>query len=157
MARTPSARWAVGIMADFVEWEDGRPTRFQPGRGPGKDPEKIETIISHLPQVRRKLLDEAGKIFMKAQMNLFLRSDSSFPARNTRIRWEKPPGTLVDHLIHLEVHSGTTNGFVAAKAIEYGHTGTGRGGPFQQRRRYPGKWILHDAAGLARKEKGLRS
>lgn len=144
-------------MADFVEWDDGRPTAFMPGRGPGRDPEKIETIISHLPQVRRKLLEEAGKVFMKAQMNLLLRSDSSFPARNTRIRWDKPPLTLIDHLIHLEVFSGTSNGFVAAKAIEYGHTGTGSGGPFQQRRRYPGKWILHDAAGLARKEKGLRS
>lgn len=144
-------------MADFIEWVDGFPTNFKaPGNGPPDG--EVEKIVAHQPQVKAKLATEAGKIFARAQTNLATRSDPNFPARNASIRWDKPGAGshVLDHSIHLVVSGrNTTDAFIAAKSIEYGHLGKTGKGPFQQKRRYPGKWILHDAAGVRRKEKGV--
>ena len=146
----------MAVIADFVVWIDGHPTDFRP-TSPGPPDGEVERIVSHQPQVKAKLAAEAGKIHAKAQVNLVLRSDPSYPARNASIRWDKPPGNhKLDHTIHLVVSGrNTSDAFIAAKSIEYGHVGKSGKGPFQQKRRYPGKWILHDAAGIARKEKGI--
>lgn len=157
MARRNLARLEGIAIADFIEWIDGHPTNFV-ATSPGKPDGEVERIVAHQPQVKAKLATEAGKIFSKAQSNLVTRSDSNFPARNASIRWDTPDssGALLDHTIHLVVSGrNTTDAFIAAKSIEYGHLGKSGKGPFQQKRRYPGKWILHDAAGIRRKEKGV--
>src|SRR5699024_5952920 len=157
MARKHLARLEGIAIADFIEWIDGHPTSFVPvGNGPPDG--EVERIFSHQPQVKAKLASGAGKIFAKAQTNLLTRSDPNFPARNASIRWDKPGpgGPLLDHTFFVVVSvRNTTDAFIAAKSIEYGHLGRGTGGPFQQKRRYPGKWILHDAAGIRRKDKGV--
>ena len=155
-ARTPLARLGVAVIADFVHWIDGHPTNFRP-TSPGPPDGEVERIVSHQPQVKAKLAQEASKIAAKAEGLLELRRDSAYPERNASIRWDKPGSQhKLDHTIHLVVSgANTTDAAIAAKSIEYGHTGKSGRGPFQQLRRYPGKWILHDAAGVARKEKGL--
>lgn len=156
MARRPLARLEGNAIADFIEWIDGHPTSFVPV-SPGLPDGEVERIFSHQPQVKAKLASGAGEIFAKAQTNLLTRSDPKFPARNTSIRWDRPGpgGHKLDHTVHLVVSGrNTTDAFIAARSIEYGHTGRTGKGPFQQRRRYPGKWILHDASGIRRKSGG---
>lgn len=157
VARKPLGLLGVAVIADFIVWVDGHPTDFRP-TSPGPPDGEVERIVSHQPQVKAKLSAEAGKIYAKAKTNLVLRSDPKYPERNASIRWDTPAssGARLDHTIHLVVSGANTpDAFRAAKSIEYGHTGKSGKGPFQQKRRYPGKWILHDAAGIARKEKGL--
>lgn len=158
-----------------VEWRDGYPTGYKfPAWG---EPDgEVEEIVSNKPKVKIKLHAEAAVIFSRANVLLEMRRNHKNAVKRSAIVWEKPNGVKnsarkLDHRIHLAVdpsidplpgedeyefndrskHDGT----LIAYAIEYGHEGKGGGGEigrkFQQKRRYPGKWILHDASGLRKK------
>lgn len=123
----------------------------------------VEAAAAHEPGVQPAMYPYAKRIELRARANLTSGrlNDPGFDrADRASIHLEK--GEL-DWGIHLQVNTdipvtgvkGATggSGLVAAMSIEYGHTGIGMGPiPFQVRgRRYPGKFILHRAAGLAPK------
>jgi hypothetical protein len=160
-----------------IHWIDGFPTSFvAPG---GRPPDgEVERIVSHNPKTKATLHVHAGAVASRAKSLLIARRNSNDTVQRAQIVWETPDeaDALLDHRIHLAVdasippegmeddewlkksNSAATR---AARAIEYGHIGKGGVGgslaKFQQKgRRYPGKWILHDAAGLRGSGKGVR-
>lgn len=156
-----------------VEWRDGYPTGFRFPAWKLPDGE-VEDIVSNKGKVKNRLAAEAARIASKAEVLLEARRNHKNAVKRSSIVWEKPTGTFarkLDHRIHLavdpsispfegedEVEFNDRSNIAAAKiawAIEHGHQGRGNvsgeiGKKFQQNRRYPGKWILHDAAGLRR-------
>lgn len=160
-----------------IHWIDGFPTSFvAPANRPPDG--KVEEIVSHNTKTKARLHVTAGAIAARAKSNLIARRGFKDEVQRAFIVWETPAeaGALLDHRIHLAVNPTIIpNGLeedeawlkksnkaavLAATSIEYGHIGKGGVGGglarFQQKgRRYPGKWILHDAAGLRHSGKGV--
>lgn len=156
-----------------VQWIDGYTSaaRFPAWKLPDG---AVEDIVSNKGKVKARLHMEAGIIASKAESLLEVRRNHKNAVQRAHIVWERPTGSFarkLDHRIHLAVDAGISpfpgedeveyndrsniDATKIAKYIEYGHDGSGVGGEigrkFQQKRRYPGKWILHDAAGLRKK------
>lgn len=153
-----------------IHWFDGRSSyapisgRNGVGMGGRKTYNKqstVEAAMAHEPGVKPALkpyaqliLARAKGLHTSAQLN-----DAAF-GRASRTRVYMDEGEL-DWGVHLEVDTsvevpgveGATggSGLVAAMSVEFGHTGMGYGPiPFQVRgQRYPGKYILHRAAGIS--------
>lgn len=161
-----------------IHWIDGLPTSFVAPANRPPDGE-VERIVSHNIKTKAKLHVTSAAIANRAKSLLFQRRNTADSVQRSFIVWETPEeaGALLDHRIHLAVDpSIIPNGLeddaewlkksnksavLAARSIEYGHIGRGGVGgelaKFQRRgKRYPGKWILHDAAGLRGSGKGVR-
>lgn len=163
-----------GTRSGIIQWVDGY-TENMVFPSPGKPDGEVERIVVHKPRAKAAVAGVAGMVYGRAKGLLDARRDHANATNRASIVWEKPGAkygshTLkTDHLVHLAVdvsiswddadpdagvfarQGGRKSATAAAKSIEYGHQGTGAGGPFQQNRWYEGKWILHDAAGIGRK------
>lgn len=157
-----------------IHWFDGRSSyapvsaakgsaTFRSGRHglPGRvfGQSTVESAMAHHPGVKPAMLPYASTILGRAKANHTTArlSDAAFD-RGPRTRVYLESGEL-DWGIHLEVDTSVDtgvegaqggSGLHAAMAVEFGHTGMGYGPvPFQIRsKRYPGKYILHRAAGI---------
>lgn len=157
-------------MALKIHWFDGRssyaPVSARGGKGfrggTYNGQTTVEAAMAHEPGVKPAMYPYAKKIELRARANLTgaRLNDHAFD-RASRASIKLEEGDL-DWGIHLQVNTSITtgvpgdtggSGLVAAMSIEYGHTGVGMGPiPYQVRgRRYPGKYVLHRAAGLTPK------
>lgn len=176
MGRISSAPWGVSLMVR-IEWIDGYPTGFQFPSGRKPDGE-VETIVSHKLPVKNQLHNTAQVIGAKARGLLEVSRTTKDDVQRASIIVESPfeSGNRLDYRVHLAVdpridptsvasevdYNDRSNkaGTLAALAIEYGHIGKGGVGGhlarFQEKgKEYPGKFILHRAAGIKRSGKGV--
>lgn len=135
-----------------ITWIDGLKGGIQPKRE--LMPEGPEWCFSHQSTVEAALATKATSIRAKAT-GLLAVAQARYPGTSTWISMEGPQdGRLLDYTVHLN----SERGVVAARSIEFGHTGTGAGGNiavFQEAgKRYPGQFILHRAAGISHPNMG---
>lgn len=144
------SRWAPVPLGRQFKNRTGQTYQGQP---------TVESAIAHHPTTQGGVMRGGMTVFARANaIHTTARlSDPKFARGRRTFIWSeyKKP----DYLIHLGVDvdvdsgvEGATGGseIAAAMSVEFGHTGTGYGpAPYQIRgRRYPGKYILHRAAGL---------
>ncbi|WP_430517305.1 DUF5403 family protein [Glutamicibacter creatinolyticus] len=127
-------------VAKWLEWYGhGQLGRADVKRGSGS----VEDIVSHHRSVHAALDHHQMIIAAKARSNLETRAHRR--TGSFQVGTKGSPPTKLDRYIYLS-DTGEGNWWSSAASLEFGHWA---GKPGSSGRTWvPGKWILHDAAGI---------